>query len=181
MNTCSLQGWFSILQNWYTGFDLIQLFFLTPTRNVFRITKEDDDTKGREEQWEGIKLLRNSVPPSRVSQRSASVRPLPAGRSYSDHRAKFVLFLPARWCEKWEERSDEKATKDQTELGDIGVYFLFSDEMVEFLSREIYMIRILVQLKDGIRKRCTDLDSPPIGRLLFGILSRRLALLPAFD
>lgn len=47
--------------------------------------------------------------------------------------------------------------------------------------REIYMIRILVQLKDGIRKRCTDLDSPPISRLLFGILSRRLALLPAFD
>jgi hypothetical protein len=43
------------------------------------------------------------------------------------------------------------------------------------------MIRILVQLKDGIRKRCTDLDLPPIGQLLFGILSRRLALLPAFD
>jgi hypothetical protein len=30
MNTCSLQGWFSILQNWYTGFDLIQLFLLIP-------------------------------------------------------------------------------------------------------------------------------------------------------
>jgi hypothetical protein len=87
---------------------------------------------------EGIKLLRNSDPPSQVSQRSASVRPLPAGRWYSGHRAKFVSFLPARWCEKWEERSDEKATRDQTDLGDIGVYFLFSNEMIEFLSRDIH-------------------------------------------
>lgn len=103
MNTCSLQGWFLILQDWYTGFDLIQLFLLTPTRRCSESRKEDD--KGREKRalmgmGEGIKLLRNSVPPSRVSLRSASVLPLPAGRSYSIHRAKFVLFLPARWCEK---------------------------------------------------------------------------------
>lgn len=73
-----------------------------------------------------------------------------------------------------------KATKDQTELGVMGVYFLFSDEMVEFLSRDIHD-KGMVQLKDGIRKRCTDLDSPPIDQLLFETLSRRLALLPAFD
>lgn len=100
MNTCSLQGWFLILQDWYVGFDLIQLFVLTPTRRCSESRKEDD--KGREKRalmgmGEGIKLLRNSVPPSRVSLRSASVLPLPAGRWYSDHRARFVLFLPARW------------------------------------------------------------------------------------
>jgi hypothetical protein len=39
---------------------------------------------------------------------------------------------------RWEERSDEKATKDQTELVVMGVYFLFSDEMIEFLSRDIH-------------------------------------------
>lgn len=97
MNTCSLQGWFSILQNWYTGFDLIQLFLLTPTREVFRIMKEDDDAKVERSNGRGIKLLRNSVPPSQVSQRSVSVRPLPAGRWYSGHRASFVVFLPAIW------------------------------------------------------------------------------------
>jgi hypothetical protein len=141
MNTCSLQGWFLILQDWYTGFDLIQLFLLTPTRRCSESRKDDD--KGREKSaimgmGEGIKLLRNSVPRSQVSQRSASVRPLPAGRSYSDHRAKFVLFLPARSLEKWEKRSVVKATKDQTELVFMGVYFLFPNEVVEFLSRDIH-------------------------------------------
>lgn len=37
--------------------------------------------------------------------------------------------------EEWEKRSVVKATRDQTELGVMGVHFLLSDEVVEFLLR----------------------------------------------
>lgn len=144
--------------------------------------KEDDDAKvEKPAMGEVIKLLRNSVPRSQVSQRSASVRPLPAGRSYSGHRAKFVLFLPARWCEKWEERSDEKARRDETELGVLVFTFCSLMRWSNF-CREIYMIRDRsAQSTVSSGDYTQDLDSPPIDQLLFGILSQRLALLPAFD